>query len=82
MFFGALEKGQYECYLEPDTCIPAIYIDDCINASLGLVGADRSKLNRCVYNLGGTSMYPRAIEEEVKKMIPGTKVTYKVDPLR
>jgi nucleoside-diphosphate-sugar epimerase len=72
MFFGALESGHYECYLEPDTFVPVIHMDDCVEATLQLIGAERSNLKRCVYNLAGNSMSPRIMVEEVQKLIPGT----------
>ena len=34
IFFSALEKGQYKCWLGPKTALPMIYIDDCINATI------------------------------------------------
>lgn len=30
IFFEALEKKYYKCYLDPKTYLPMMYIDDCI----------------------------------------------------
>ena len=82
VFFEALEKGHYDCYLEPDTQIPVIYCDETIDATLRLVRAPRENLKRCTYNLAGIPMTPRIFFKEVEKLIPGTTFGYKVDPLR
>ena len=34
IFFEALEKGHYKCFLKPKTFLPMIYIDDCIQATV------------------------------------------------
>lgn len=34
IFFHALEKGQYDCWLKPKTALPMIYIDDAIKATI------------------------------------------------
>lgn len=36
IFFEALEKGHYKCFLKPKTFLPMIYIDDCIQATVSL----------------------------------------------
>lgn len=37
IFFEALEKGKYKCWLNPDTKLPFVYIDDCIAATVSLL---------------------------------------------
>ena len=32
IFHEALKKGHYQCYLEPDTMLPMMYIDDCLRS--------------------------------------------------
>ena len=34
IFFHALEKGHYTCWLTEETALPMIYIDDCIDATI------------------------------------------------
>lgn len=34
IFFEALEKGSYKCFLGPKTDLPMIYIDDCIEGTV------------------------------------------------
>jgi nucleoside-diphosphate-sugar epimerase len=49
IFFEALEKKAYTSYLGPDSYLPMVYIDDCIDATVKLIKADNSKLSRRVY---------------------------------
>ena len=37
IFYDVYKNRHYTCYLEPDTCIPAVYIDDCVDATLRLI---------------------------------------------
>ena len=55
IFFHALEKGHYTCWLTEDTALPMIYIDDCIDATIQYLKADKARLTRPVYNLAGIS---------------------------
>ena len=71
IFFHALETGEYKCWLPKDAALPMIYIDDCINATVQFLKADRQNLKRCVYNLAGISFNPEQLGAEVKKLIPG-----------
>lgn len=36
IFFEALRKGKYQCYLRPDTRLPMMYIEDCLRYELTL----------------------------------------------
>ena len=55
IFFHMLENGHYTCWLAEETALPMIYIDDCIQATLQYLRADRSRLQRTCYNLAGIS---------------------------
>ena len=79
IFFEALENGHYNCFLEPKTFLPMIYIDDCIQATVDLLNADNNKLRRSVYNLAGISFSPEQLAASVKKCIPDFTIEYKPD---
>lgn len=59
-----------------------IYIDDCIDATLRYLKADKSTLKRNVYNLAGISFTPEEFAGEVQKLIPDLKVEYDPCPVR
>jgi threonine 3-dehydrogenase len=44
IFFEAIEKKKYKCYLGKDTYLPMMFIDDCIDATLRFLKADSNKL--------------------------------------
>ena len=58
IFFHMLETGHYTCWLAEDVPLPMIYIDDCIDATVKFLKADRARLERTVYNLAGISFTP------------------------
>jgi nucleoside-diphosphate-sugar epimerase len=76
IFFQALEKNHYDCWLSKDQALPMIYVDDCIRATLDFLKAPKSKLKRQVYNLAGISFTPEMLVAEVQKLIPGFTVNY------
>ena len=76
IFFHALEKGEYKCWLNKDQALPMIYIDDCIDATIKYLKADAHNLKRSVYNLAGISFTPEMLATEVMKLIPGLEVSY------
>jgi hypothetical protein len=58
IFFHALEKNHYDCWLGPKQALPMIYVDDVIKATIQFLKAPKSDLKRQVYNLGGMSFTP------------------------
>jgi len=79
IFFHALENRYYECWLDRDSALPMMYIDDCIDATIQFLKADKSRLTRSTYNLAGISFTPEEFSEAVQALIPGTKVDFKPD---
>ncbi len=80
IYYDAISKGSYECFLSENTCLPMLFMPDAIQATIQLMEADRNKLSiHTGYNLGGISLSPRDISEEIKKHIPHFKITYKED---
>ena len=80
IFFDAVEKGSYECYLMPDTRLPMLYMPDVLNATLGLMEAEKSSLSTSMaYNISGFSVTPAELADEIKKYIPDFEITYKLD---
>ena len=79
IFFHLLEKGHYKCFLKDDAALPMMYIDDCIDATIKFLKADRTKLLRSTYNLAGISFTPKELADACAKLMPGSKVTYEPD---
>ena len=57
-----------------------LFMPDAIKATIDLMEADKSKISiHNSYNLGGFSVTPEEINKEIKKHIPGFKISYKTD---
>jgi len=80
IFYDAINKGSYECFLNEDTALPMMFMEDAVNATIKLMEAPREHIKvRSSYNVGGISFTPKQIAEEIKKHKPDFKVTYKPD---
>ena len=80
IFHEALETKQYECFLNPDTYLPMMYMPDAIRATIELMEAPADKISiRTSYNISGMSFSPKEIGAEVKKHVPDFKISYKPD---
>ena len=80
IFHGALKEKKYTCFLKKDTCLPMMYIDDAIRATIDLMEAPKHKINiRTSYNLAAMSFTPEEIANKIKAKIPKFKMTYKPD---
>lgn len=80
IYHAALEQGKYQCFLEQDTKLPMMYMDDAIRATICLMESNPEKLSvRSSYNLGSMSFTPKEITQSIQKHIPDFKVTYEPD---
>lgn len=77
IFFEALAKGKYECFLSENTALPMMYMDDAVRATIQLMDAPAGNLRiRSSYNLAGISFTPAEIALEVKKILPNFEMSY------
>jgi nucleoside-diphosphate-sugar epimerase len=80
IFYEAIKKGHYDCFLSEDTSLPMLFMPDAIKATIDLMEAEKSRLTvHSSYNLGGFSVTPRQIYEEIRKSIPDFTISYKPD---
>lgn len=79
IFYEGLKLGKYECFVEPETVLPMMYMDDAVRATLQIMDAEPVKLSvRTSYNLAAFSFSAKELAEEVNKHLRVT-VTYKPD---
>jgi nucleoside-diphosphate-sugar epimerase len=80
IFHQALKNKTYECFLNADTALPMMHMEDAIRATIEImhVPAENIKI-RGSYNLAGISFTPEQIAAEIKKHIPDFTITYKTD---
>lgn len=77
MFYAAAEKSTYTVYLEPDTTLPMLYIDDAVRAILQLMEAPAERITvRSSYNIQGLSFSPAQLEAEIRKKLPTFRCAY------
>jgi nucleoside-diphosphate-sugar epimerase len=80
IFHSALRAEPYECFLEPETTLPMIYMPDAIRATIELMEAPADKVAiRSSYNVAGMSFNPRELAAAITRSVPGFKITYKPD---
>lgn len=83
MLQGAVKNKKYSCFLQADTELPMMYINDAIQAAIQLMEADPSKLrHRNAFNIQAFALTPRKLEAEIKKHIPDFKLDYKINPVK
>ncbi|MEK7459607.1 MAG: NAD-dependent epimerase/dehydratase family protein [Patescibacteria group bacterium] len=80
IFYEAIKKSEYTCFLSENTYLPMMYMDDAIRATLEIMTVPAEKIkSRMSYNLSALSFSPKEIAEEIKKIIPAFKINYKID---
>ena len=80
IFYGLIKENAYECFLAPDTRLPMMYIDDAIRGTIELMEAPSDKITvRTSYNFAAVSFTPAQLVDEIWKISPDFKITYKPD---
>lgn len=80
IFYDAIKKGSYECFLKDDASLPMMFMDDAIQATIDLMDADIKDLSvHSSYNVAGISFNPNDLFEEIKMHIPDFEIKYKPD---
>lgn len=80
IYYEAIRNGSYECFLSEQTALPMLFMPDAIQGTIQLMEAERSRLSiHSAYNLGGMSITPDQVYQEIRKEIPGFSISYKPD---
>lgn len=79
MFYYAVKKKRYVCFVKEDTVLPMMYMPDCIKAAIMLMEADPSKIKHRVYNVSAMSFSAGELAAEIRKYIPEFECEYKPD---
>ncbi len=76
----ALSDGHYTCFLEQDTKLPMMFMDDAIRATMELMENNSDNLSiRSSYNLAAMSFTPAEITKSIQNHIPDFNIAYKPD---
>ncbi len=80
IFYDAIKEKQYKCFLKDDTALPMMFMEDAIDATIGIMETDKNAVKiRSSYNIAGISFDPKMIAEEIKTHIPEFKISYQPD---
>jgi nucleoside-diphosphate-sugar epimerase len=80
IFHSALRGETYECFLEPETTLPMIYMPDAIRATIELMDAPAEQVAiRSSYNVAGLSFNPRELAAAIARTVPEFRIAYKAD---
>lgn len=80
IFYDALIKKEYTCFLRDHTMLPMMHIEDAVRATIELMQAPAEKIKiRSSYNLSAVSFTPAQLSEKIKQFIPEFKLNYQID---
>ncbi len=80
IFYEAVKRGEYESFLDKDTELPMMFMDEAINNTIKLMRAEKEKLTiSSSYNIAGISFTPEQLANAIKKRMPDFKIYYKPD---
>lgn len=80
IFHQALKNGKYDCFLNEQTTLPMMHMEDAVRATLEITDAPSNLIKvRSSYNIAGVSFNPEQLTQEIKKHIPQFKISYQPD---
>jgi len=80
IFYRAIKKERYRCFVREDTVLPMMYMDDAIRAAIMIMDAGKEKIKlRTSYNLAAISFSAKELEEAIRKKIRDLKAEYEPD---
>jgi nucleoside-diphosphate-sugar epimerase len=76
IYSEALAEKKYQCFLQEDTYLPMMYMQDAIRATMELMHAPVENITvRTSYNISGMSFSPKEIAASIQKHIPEFTLT-------
>ena len=80
IYHKAALSEKFTCFLDKDTYLPMMYMDDAINATLQLMDAVKETLSiRTSYNISGMSFSPKEIYKSILAFYPNFEIEYQPD---
>ena len=80
IFYEAVRRGRYACFLREDTRLPMMYMPDCLKCTLDLMEADVSRLrHHAGFNVTAMSFSAGELAAEIRKHVPAFEVRYEPD---
>jgi nucleoside-diphosphate-sugar epimerase len=83
IFYDALDKKKYTCFLSADTQLDMMYMPDGVRAAIEVMEADPARLqHRNAFNVTAMQLTPRSLAEMIREHIPEFEIDYDVDPVK
>ncbi len=80
IYHEALKNNHYDCFVNEDTVLPMMYMDDAVNATIQLMEANPRKITvRTSYNLTAVSFSAKELADNVAKHIKGFTCSFNPD---
>ena len=80
IYHKAVKQQKYNCFLNQETTLPMMFIDDAIRATLSIMEAPKGAIKvRSSYNLSGLSFNPTEIAASIRKKIPDFEIGHVPD---
>ncbi|MDP6418239.1 MAG: NAD-dependent epimerase/dehydratase family protein [Candidatus Krumholzibacteria bacterium] len=80
IYYDAVLKGSYECFVREDTVLPMMYMPDAIKATIDLMEAPLENLeHHNDFNVAAMSFSVGELAESIRKHIPEFSCTYEPD---
>jgi len=80
IFYEAIKKGSYQCFLQENTVLPMMYMPDAIRGTIELANTDFAKLKQhSNFNFAGISFSCSELANEIKKHLPNFTISYQPD---
>ncbi len=83
IYYEAVKKKKYTCFLRGDTYLDMIYMPDALKAAVEIMEADPEKLrHRNAFNVTAMSFCPEEQAAYIRKYMPEFEIDYDIDPVR
>ena len=80
IFYHAKKTGEYTSFLNKDSALPMMYMEDAIRATIELMDAPKEEVKiRSSYNLAGISFTPEQLALAIQENLPTFKMMYQPD---
>ena len=80
IYYEAVEKKRYTCFVKEETVLPMMYMPDCIKATMDLAEAPFDTLiHHSDFNVAGMSFDVKELADSIKEHIPDFTVDYAPD---
>jgi nucleoside-diphosphate-sugar epimerase len=80
IYYDAVQKGRYSCFVSEDTVLPLMYMPDALRAIIELEEAPGDRLRfRNAYNIAALSFSAGELAASIQKRLPDFSVTYEPD---